>query len=84
MRGSDRCDEIVRLIDETLADALAPAGRKPTAARRGAGSIDPRHPSCRVPTRAKMPTDGSDRRDLLAAVADFLAGTTPDTAPTIA
>lgn len=58
MRGTDRCEEIIRLIDETI-------GGPPAAAGAPGGSVP-------------APPDATDRQRLLAAVADFLAGSLTD------
>ncbi len=71
MKGSDRCDEIVRLIDDILGDAPASA-RKPATSRAGTGP--------RWSTRPRPEKESSDRRDLLEAVGHFLAGTTTEAA----
>jgi|HubBroStandDraft_1064217.scaffolds.fasta_scaffold31191_2 hypothetical protein len=82
MRGRDRCDEIVRLIDETLGNTPAAAPRRPATSRPSAGAG--LSPSLRSPSRTRPPAETSDRRDLLAAVGDFLAGTSVDTSPSVA
>ncbi len=76
MRGSDRCDEIVKLIDDTLGSA---ATTKPEATSSGRPTT--RHGL--LPRSLPRSGDGDaagDRRRLLATVEEFLAGTFADVA----
>jgi hypothetical protein len=95
MRGSDRCDEIVKLIDETLGGAQdvrrAPAPAPATCVsprpsptprptpRRQAGWPAP-FPRTRTPSATSSGAVGEERQQLLAAVEAFLAGTLADVA----
>jgi hypothetical protein len=76
MRGSDRCDEIVRLIDESLGSAPA---TKPEATSPGRPATHhgllPRY----LPGQEHA-QGSAERQQLLAAVGDFLACTLADVA----
>ena len=73
MRGSDRCDEIVKLIDEIL-------GSTPTTKPVATSSGRPVTRHGLLPRSLCRDEDTAGRQQLLAAIEEFLAGTLADVA----
>jgi hypothetical protein len=74
MQGSERCEEIIRLIDEALASQpIRPVPRSLAAS--------PPLESRRLPDRRKQEPRSAERQRLLDVVGEFLTLTVPEVLP---